>query len=208
MKRYAYLVGACVGILFLYFLATLSQPVVISIDEIAHFEGKRVIVRGILIDKSIVGESEILIIKNGSNILQIFSTFSSHTSYGDEIEVLGKVEKYKGQWEVIAEEIEVIKKWDKESIPLWELSEHAAEYDKRNVNVTGYVEKIYSAYFILTDEKGYRIKVFYPYDYNISTIKEKDYPHVYVKAFFQYDESSFSFSLNIESNEHGIKVLK
>ncbi len=207
MRRYAYLLLSCFGILFLYFLAMLSQPTEISIDEIEHFEGKRVIVDGIVVKKISLEESESLIIQNGNSSLHIFSTFPSHTSYGDEVKVLGKVEKYKGQWEVIAEEIRIIKKWDTKSIPLWELAENAMKYNGRNVNVTGYVKKIYSKYLIITDEEGnYEIKVFYPSDYNISMLK-KNYPHVCVKAFFQYDEKSFSFSLNIKNEEHGIEVL-
>jgi len=206
MKRYAYLAGACLSILFLYFLATLSEPIEIDINEIENFEGKRVIVKGIVIHKEEMQSSEVLLIKNGNNTLHIFSPFSSNTHYGDEIEVMGKVEKYKGQWEVIAEEIRTTKKWDEESIPLWELSEYAAEYNGRNVNVTGYVEKICSAYLIITDEKGdYKLKVFYPPDYNISV---KKYAHVCIKAFFVYDETSFSFSLHIENEEHGIEALK
>jgi len=207
MKRYVYLLLSCFGILFLYFLAMASQPVEVSIDEIEHFEGKRVIVNGTVVKKISLGESESLIIRNGNSSLRIFSTFSSHASYGDEIKVLGKVEKYKGQWEVIAEEIMIIKKWDAKSIPLWELAENAMKYNGRNVNVTGYVEKIYSTYLVITDEeRNYEIKVFYPRDYNLSILK-KDYPHVCVKAFFQYDEKSFSFSLNINNEEHGIEVL-
>ena len=207
MKRYVYLLLSCFGILFLYFLAMASQPVEVSIDEIEHFEGKRVIVNGTVVKKISLGESESLIIRNGNSSLRIFSTFSSHASYGDEIKVLGKVEKYKGQWEVIAEEIRIIKKWGDKSIPLWELAENAMKYNGRNVNVTGYVEKIYSTYLVITDEeRNYEIKVFYPRDYNLSILK-KDYPHVCVKAFFQYDEKSFSFSLNINNEEHGIEVL-
>lgn len=208
MKRYAFLSGACLGILFLYSLSMLSKPVEISIDEIENFEGKRVIIHGIVTDKIILENSEKLIIKNGNESVIIFSSFPSYTDYGDEIEVLGKVKKYRGEWEVIAEEIKIVGEWETKSIPLWELAENAMEYNGRNVNVTGYVEKIYSSYLILTDEKGYRIKVFYPKNYDINILKGKEYPYVCIKAFFQYDEKSFSFSLNIINDEHGIRVLK
>lgn len=112
-----YLAVAILGILLLYFIVILSKPVEIDIDEIEHFEGKRVIVHGIVIHKDILEDSEILLIENGTSTLHIFSTFSSHTHYGDEIEVVGKAEKYKGQWKVVADEIKITKRWDVESIP-------------------------------------------------------------------------------------------
>jgi len=193
MKKYAYLAGSIACILFLYFLSTLSHPPEISISDLEKYEGKRVVVKGMVVDKEFNEKSEIITLKDGNHSARIFVRSSTETSYGDI---------YGSQLEIFSESIEICEKWDEKSMPLWELSENFEKYVGTNVNVTGYVDGVHSRYFYLTDfEREYRIKVFYPE--NFSTEIE-NYEHIYVKALFKYNSKNMCMYLEIKEKEHGI----
>jgi len=202
MKKYAYLAGSIACILFLYFLSAISHLPEISISDLEKYEGKRVIVEGMVVDKEFNKKSEIVTLKDGNHSARIFVHGSTEASYGDIIKVTGRVEKYGSQLEIFSESIEICKKWDKKSMPLWELSENFEKYIGINVNVTGYVDGVHSKYFYLTDfGREYKIKVFYPE--NLSREIE-NYEHVYVRAFFNYDPKNMCMYLEIKEDEHGV----
>ena len=51
--KYFVLLLAIIGMAFLYFLSTLSQPIVIELHEIPEYEDKQVIVEGTVIKHSV-----------------------------------------------------------------------------------------------------------------------------------------------------------
>jgi len=205
MKKYAYLAGAIACIMFLYFLSILSHPPEICLSDLEKYEGRRVIVEGMVVYKEVKGKAEIITIRDGNISAEIFNSGLTEISYGDIIEVTGKAERYHGKMEIFADVIKIKKKWDKDSIPLWELSENFDKYLGTNVNVTGYVDGVHSSYFYLTDAgREYRVKVFYSKNFSADI---KNHEHVYVKAMLRYDEKNMRMYLEMEGSEHGIGMV-
>jgi len=202
MKKYAYLAGSIACILFLYFLSAISHPPEISISDLEKYEGKRVVVEGMVVDKEFNDKSEIITLKDGNHSARIFIRGSTEASYGDIVKVTGRVGRYGNQLEIFSESVEIREKWDERSMPLWELSENFEKYLGTNVNVTGYVNGVHTRYFYLTDfEREYRIKVFYPENFSMEI---ENYEHIYVKALFKYDSKNMCMYLEIKEKEHGI----
>ena len=107
------------SIIFLYFLSTLSQPIIIDLYEIPNHEGKQVIVEGVVIDHRITTfGGQILEIKNHDSenvsVAIIFVEEETPVKYGDRIQATGIVQKYKGDWEIVVNNkkfIKILQKW-------------------------------------------------------------------------------------------------
>ena len=142
--KYLSLLFSVVGILILYFLSELSQPPVIEIHKMPDYEGKQVIVDGIVKDHRVTKYgSQIITIENNNDTTTLFVEGITDVEYGDKIRVTGVAQKYKGGWELVINDKELLKileKWCNISFPLWQLAENPTRYLNLNVNVTGYVE--------------------------------------------------------------------
>ncbi len=205
MRKYAYLAGAVIFILCLYFLGMFSHPTEISISDVEKYEGKMVVVQGMVVAKECSEKSEVLTIKDGNYSTKVFIYGSTGAFYGDRVEVSGKVERYDGQIEISADYVKISEKWDGEGMPLWDLSENFMEYAGTNVNVTGYINGIHGDYFYLTDfDRKYKIKVFYP---EKTSLNVENYEHVYVKAMFKYDPEKLCMYMEIKEEEHGVTKI-
>jgi hypothetical protein len=205
MKKYAYLAGSIACIFFLYFLGAISHPDEIHLSELEKYEGKSVVVKGMVVYREIKGRSELIKIRDGNYSADVFNYGFTSISYGDIIEVKGRVQRYHGKMEIVADSIKLVEKWDVKSIPLWELSENFERYLGTNVNVTGYVDGVYSSYFYLVDaSREYRIKVVYAGNFSGEI---KNHEHVYVKSMLEYDKNRMSMYLEMKENEHGIGII-
>jgi hypothetical protein len=205
MKRYAYFAGAVICILLLYFLGAISHPSEVNISDVKKYEGKKVVVGGMLVKKECGEKSEVLTIKDGNYSAKVFVYGSTDAGYGDKIKVSGEVRRYGGEIEIFADKVEICERWDGESMPLWQLSENFVRYVGTNVNVTGYINGIYKDYFYLTDfEQEYKIKVFYPKNFGPGI---EDYDHVYVKALFDYNPKKMCMYMEIKGDEHGVTKM-
>lgn len=205
MRRYLYLAGAVLCILFLYFLSVISHPYEIDISDVDNYEGKVVTVEGIVAGKECGDTFEMLTIRDGNHSAQVFVYGSTGVQYGDRLRVTGKVERYGGRMEIHAKTIEVVEKWDGESMPLWELSENFMDYVGTNVNVTGYIYGLHGGYFYLTDfDREYRIKVYHPENFSV---RAGDHEHVSVRATFRYDSESMCMYLEINGKNHGVSRI-
>jgi DNA/RNA endonuclease YhcR with UshA esterase domain len=204
---------AVICIAALYWMATISKPIVVEMDEIGKYEGKRVIVEGIVVDKISSDYGETIKIIDGKNWndsdnkgITIFTDDRKPISYGDKIRVIGKVQRYRGKWELISNEIEIIDHWESNSFPLWQLAQYPWRYTGTNINVTGYVKNLHPSYFYLIDEEErYSIKVLYGENATIDNIEK--YDRVCVKARFLYDEEKFSFYLECKQKDHAIMKI-
>ena len=146
------------GILFLYFVSTLTQPILISLAEIPEYEDKQVIVLGSVADyQSTSYGSQIITIIGDNTSAYVFVEGNIEVDYGDTIQATGKVQKYNDDWEVVVNNeryVKVIKKWQNLSIPILQLAKNPTKYVGLNINVTGYVDMIYDSYFYLIDADG------------------------------------------------------
>lgn len=203
------LLFSVIGILLLYFLSRLSQPPVVAIDELQKYEGKEVIVYGIVTSYRATGQdSQIIKIKEGNATVTLFVSGAIELEFGDKLKVTGEVQKYKDAWEIIIEDtrlIEVAEKWNNVSFPIWQLAQNPARYLDLNVNVTGHIESISNTYFYLVDlEEKHSLIVFYRISENVTI-----YPgqKVNILGKFSFDEENFRYQLEICDERHRIFLV-
>jgi len=207
--KYFSLLFSIVGILLLYFLSKLTQPPIIGLNEISKFDGKQVIVEGIVKDysNSRFGSQQIIIENNNCSVT-IFLEGKIEVEYGDKIQARGEVQKYKDGWEIIINNkqfIKILKKWNNISFPLWQLAKNPNRYLDLNVKVTGYIESISNTNFYLVDVVNKQsLIVFYSSFKNITI-----FPGQRVNALgkFTFDEKNFRYQLEIFDDKHGISPI-
>ena len=199
------------GIFFLYFLSTFSQPNIIELYEIPEYEGKQVIVEGIVTEHYTTSYgSQIIEIKSGTiednSTVVIFVEKETNVEYGDTIQATGEVQKYKGEWEVVVSDerfVKTVQKWQDIIMPLWQLAGNPDRYIGMNVNVTGIVDRTYDTYFYLLDSDEARSIVVF---YNPSAYHIYEGNRVYVAGKFVYDEDNLRYVLQVDEEIHNISV--
>ena len=198
------------SIIFLYFLSTLTQPIIIDLYEIPDYEGKQVIVEGLVIAHRITTYGgQIIEIQDpkSENVTEtiLFVEEETPVEYGDRIQATGIVQKYKGDWEIVVNNkkfIKILQKWSNITFPLWQLAENPNKYIGTNVNVTGFIDRIYDSYFYLVDsEDKYTVAVYYDSTkfYNFSQGDT-----AYIGARFVYDSETLRFILSAKEDTHYI----
>jgi len=207
LKHYS-LLFAIAGIVILYFLSTLTQPIVIELSEIPEYEDKQVTVEGMVVEHYITSyESQIIKIEGDNATAMVFVEGKSDVEYGDKIQVTGKVQKYKGDWEIVVGNerfVTILQKWQNISIPLWQIAENPVKYDGLNINVTGYIDAVYDAYFYLVDEEAtHSIIVFYNHFEHGSVYSGQK---VDIAAQFRYDPEDLRYKLDVMDETHGITL--
>lgn len=206
-----------IGIIILYIISIQSKPKEISISEIEKYNGKYVIVQGVVIDDySTRSSGKILTIREGNSTLLVYIEKSSkNIEIGDKISVEGKVQKYQDEFEIVVlsdKSIEIIKHWKSNKISIKQLSKSPENYKDVNINISGYAIYV-STYenntsFYLTDslEMGNNsLKVIC--NSNNSTVQnftEGDF--VYVNGKFEFDEFSLRYVVKVEEKEHGVYI--
>ena len=212
--KYLVIILSVVSICFLYFLSTLSQPLHIKLNEIPENEGKIVVINGIVTKYHSTGYGGQLIeIINADTTSKetaiIFVEEETTVEYGDKITATGKVQKYKGEWEVVvnsAQYIIIQEKWKNINIPLWQLAEYPERYVGRNVNISGSIERKYEGFFYLTNsEEGYLLVVYYDSS-KIFNLSEGE--AVSVGGRFIYDVETFRFVLEATEEHHFIAPME
>jgi uncharacterized linocin/CFP29 family protein len=212
--KYFVIVLSVACILLLYFLSTLSQPIRIDLNEIPDYEGKQVIVEGVVTEHRITTYGgQIIEIKNldskNSSKTIVFVEGETNVEYGDIIQATGTVQKYKGEWEIVVNNerfVKILQKWSNITFPLWQLAEDPNKYVDTNVNVTGIIDRKYDAYFYLVDsEEQYTIAVYYDSS-RFYTFSQGD--TVYVGARFVYDAETMRFVLSAKEETHSISVIE
>lgn len=204
--KYFSLLFSIIGIILLYFLSTLSQPTMIKLSEIPEYEGKQVIVEGTITEHYTTSYgSQIITIEDDNITTTVFVEEIISIEYGDIIQVTGVVQRYKGDWEIVVDNerfVNIVKKWQNITMPLWQLAENPTKYDGLNVNVTGYIDMVYDDYFYLIDsDDEYSIIVYYTFQ-QYSDL----YPgqKVNVAARFTFDVGDFRYKLEVSEETHGI----
>jgi len=212
--KYFVVLLSVVCITLLYFLSTLSQPILIELNEVPEHEGKQVIVEGTVTEHHVTTfGGHIINIKDMDNQSSfeviVFVEEETIVEYGDKIKATGKVQKYNDEWEVVVNDarfVEIIQKWNNITFPLWQLAENPIKYVGININVTGMVERDYDYYFYLTDlEEEHSIIVNYDSS-KFHNFTQGD--NVYVQGQFVYNEETMRFAINVEEEKHRISVME
>jgi len=201
-------------IIFLYFLSSLSQPIEIYLEDISNYEGKQIIINGIVTEyRTTTYGGQIIEIRDISNTnsshVVVYVEGETTVEYGDIIQAEGLVQRYKEDWEVVVDDsryVKIIEKWSNITFPLWQLALNPDKYLGMNVNVSGIVERDYDSYFYLIDSGGdYSVAVYYDSS-QFKNFSEGD--SVSVGARFVYDTSTFRYTLRTNENCHNINVFE
>jgi len=194
------------GILFLYFISTLTQPVLISLAEIPEYEDKQVIVEGTVTDyQDTTYGSQIITIEDDNISVSVFIEGNIGVDYGDTIQATGKVQKYNDGWEIVVDNerlVNILQKWQNISIPILQLAKNPTKYVGLNINVTGHVDMIYDSYFYLIDaDELYSLFVSCnPLLYGALNPGEP----VNVAGQFTYNEEEIRYTLILCKEIHGV----
>jgi len=212
--KYFVVILSVVCITLLYFLSTLSQPIIIELNEVPDYEGKQVIVEGTVTEHHITTfGGHIINIKNMDNQsnfeIIVFVEEETMVEYGDKIKATGKVQKYNDEWEVVVNDarfVEILQKWSNITFPLWQLAENPSKYIGININVSGVVERDYDSYFYLIDsEEKHSIVVSYDSS-KFHNFTQGD--NVYVRGQFVYDEETLRFKITVGEENQRISVVE
>jgi len=202
--KYYPVILSVIGIIFLYFLAEVTEPPFVELQKIQEHEGKKVTTTGYVKNYYLnTYDNQIIEIENNNYSIKIFNMEPTELEYGDFIQVTGVVQRYKGEWEVLVENknfIKTIQKWKNISHPIWELAQNPIKYLNQNVNVTGYIDLVYDDYFYLKDlNQKYSLIVFYNDSKSLSAGQE-----VCVLGRFLFDEKNLCYKIEISSKKHGV----
>ena len=204
--KYFSLFVSIIGILILYLIAKLSQIPLIELNEISEYEGRQVILEGVVNEYQFSKQgNQIIQIKNGNDTAVIFIEGETEIEQGDTIQAIGEVQKYGSDWELIVDNInyvKILKKWQNKSIPLWQLAEKPLNYLNLNVNITGYIESISNTYFYIVDlERNHSLIVFYRISKNITIHPGQK---VNVLGKFSFDKEKFRYQIGLCEEQHDI----
>lgn len=209
LKQFSLLFSVC-GVLLLYFISELSQPPLIEIREMPDYDGKQVIIEGVVVDYQLTKHGGQIITVGGENATAtVFVEGKTDVEYGDKIQATGDVQKYNEEWELVVNDkrlIRVLFEWQNNSKQLWQLAETPSKYLDLNVNATGYIESISNAYFYLVDiEEKHSLIVSYRLFDNVTIHPGQK---VSVSGKFTFDKENFRYQLEVCDKKHGIILLE
>ena len=174
------------GICLLYCISCIVEPPYVPLDAIAsqshnhshNYENELIKTRGVVVDLMNLSDRNMLlnIMDNGTELpVFVSSSFSSSDKdseklmlkYGDVIELQGRVQQYRGKYEIAASEGGLKKinsdNNDKGAYFVAEIAEYPSNYEGRRIRVVGYICKVYKRIFYLCSEEGestgYRMRV-------------------------------------------------
>ncbi|KYK27672.1 hypothetical protein AYK20_08060 [Thermoplasmatales archaeon SG8-52-1] len=208
--KYFSIFFSILGILILYIISKLSQIPLIELSEMPDYEGRQVILEGVVSEYRFSRQgNQFINIKKGNDTAIIFNEGETEIEQGDTIQAIGEVQKYGSDWELIVSNnnnIKILKKWHNGSVSLWQLAENPLKYLNLNVNVTGYIESISNTYFYIVDlEKNYCLVVFYKLTKNISILPGQK---VNVLGKLSFDKEKFRYQLELYEEQHDIIYIK
>jgi len=174
------------GICLLYCISCIVEPPYVPLDAIAsqshnhshNYENELIKTRGVVVDLMNLSDRNMLlnIMDNGTELpVFVSSSFSSSDKdseklmlkYGDVIELQGRIQQYRGKYEIAASEGGLKKinsdNNDNGAYFVAEIAEYPSNYEGRRIRVVGYICKVYKRIFYLCSEEGestgYRMRV-------------------------------------------------
>lgn len=96
-----------VGLFILCIIASYTTPPLVAISEVEDFTGRVVEVHGVVSSIRSTPKTTFISVAENENKIDIvaFGTFTQKLTKGEQISVVGKVERYEGEPEIIAEEV-------------------------------------------------------------------------------------------------------
>ena len=219
-----------VGILYGLSLTSFVEPPYVPLEEVAcragTNEGELIRTKGVITDFRATDYGNMLMLRENKTELLIFvdtldkSVEKLNLSYGDVIEVEGRVNTYKGRPELVVHggHGNAIKKLsaenenenENENIAfVSQIAMHPEDYKGERVSVVGYADNVYKHVFYLADEQGkylLRVRVEAETDARaksddgsipISALQKGD--KIIAEGIFRYDPGNMRYELNLIS---------
>lgn len=207
--KYLPLIASILGILLLYTISLLNQPIFITLDQIDEYDGKTITIDGKVIDYHTNNyNNQLITIQQFNNTLLLYLDSPIDVQNGDEIKATGKVQQYKETWELIVKQttdIVIIQEWKHNNINLKDIALNPTHYLQQNVNVTGYIDLVFDEYFHLKDkEQTYTFFVKIPYNTNTTIYPGK---LINLHAYFTYYPEQTRYLFEITSENHTITPI-
>ena len=173
------------GICLLYCVSCIVEPPYVPLDVLAsqsqNYENELIKTKGLVVDLLNLSDGNMLlnIMDNGTE-LPVFVSSSDKDSeklvlrYGDEIELRGRIQQYRGEYEIIAPKSSIRKiksdnSSDNNAHFVAEIAEHPSNYEGRRIRVVGYICKVYKRIFYLCSDN----KASTEYQYRMRVIAER-----------------------------------
>jgi len=173
------------GICLLYCVSCIVEPPYVPLDVLAsqsqNYENELIKTKGLVVDLLNLSDGNMLlnIMDNGTE-LAVFVSSSDKDSeklvlrYGDEIELQGRIQQYRGEYEIVASKSGIRKiksdnSNDNNAHFVAEIAEHPSNYEGRRIRVVGYICKVYKRIFYLCSDN----KASTEYQYRMRVIAER-----------------------------------
>ena len=180
MSRFV-IVISLFGICLLYCISCIVEPPYVPLDVLAsqsqNYENELIKTKGLVVDLLNLSDGNMLlnIMDNGTELPVFVSSGSSDKDseklvlrYGDEIELQGRIQQYRGEYEIVVSKSGIGKiksdnSNDNNAHFVAEIAEHPSNYEGRRIRVVGYICEVYKRIFYLCSEEGgsagYRMRV-------------------------------------------------
>jgi len=201
------IIFSLLGVCILYGISLFITPPFVPLDEVALHEGTIIRTSGVITEFSVTEYGNVLMkIEGKKTELPIFVESANdrtellNLSYGDEIEVEGRVQVYRGDYELVVSG-NVIKEVTQQKSNISFVAQIAAqpeEYRGKKIRVAGYVEDVYTRVFYLRDELDnhrMRVKLRTTNTNSIPELHEGD--KIIVEGVFSYDAENMRYELNL-----------
>ncbi len=201
------------GVGILYGISLTSVVPYVPLEEVAvgTHDGAFIRTKGLLIDFRATEYGNLLTITRNKTELLIFVDSTNarngllNLNYGDEIEVQGRVQLYKGRYELVVTESALkLKKACNENKSavsfVSQIARHPGEYEGRRISVMGYAEDVYKHVFYLCDDEGgnrMRMRVKAKTGIPISELQKGD--KIIAEGVFSYNPENMGYELNLIS---------
>jgi hypothetical protein len=156
--KYLIILVATMTLGVLYGVSLVSHPPQVSLSSLSNYDGQQVIIQGIVTDyRTTTFGSQLITLRdciNGTGSTVVYVDGVVSVEFGDRIQAIGKVQRYKDQWEVMVSNPQVVtlmEKWSNQAFPLWQLARQPDRYCDTNINVTGIITQKQSSSFVLAD---------------------------------------------------------
>lgn len=191
------------GVCILYAISSFIEPPYVTLDEVGAHENVFVRTSGVISDFYVTGSGNVLmkIMRNRTELLIFIRSAANsekllNLSYGDEIEVEGRVSLYQGEYELVADENAIKKVAHESNISfISQIALRPEHYNGRRIRIVGYVKDVYKRIFHLCDEKGnYCMRV---NTNEISISKLEDGTKIVADGLFYYVPQNLRYELDL-----------
>jgi hypothetical protein len=205
------------GIGMLYGVSLLLVPPTVPLDEIPRYEGSIIRTRGVVTDVSGTEYGHMLVrLAANQTALLLFVTPSDQLgivrdlSYGDEVMAEGRVQVYRGEYELVTAEgaIAPVNASANRIVFISQLASDPNRFEGERIRVAGTVDDLYTSVLYLADGTGtYRLRVKSGSGaLVISELQEGE--KIVAEGVLSYDSTELRYELNLIAVEQLALVIE